>query len=322
MNNKIVLGQYYHGNSWIHSLDPRVKIIIIFLMMTGIFLIQDFLVLGIVIALCLIVIATSNVPFKRFLKSLKQIMLLLVFTFVFQILFNKQGNLVVDQVMNVNIYNLTILGIMLLSFIILYPYLPKKGLIFLFIILSFLFYQIYDLNVDPVWTYQLQIYEKGLSVAAFVVVRIFILILISSLLTLTTKPTDLNNGLEAVLSPFEKIGIKTSILAMMIAIALRFIPTLLNEAYKILKAQASRGVDFREGKLKDKVVQIVSLLIPMFIISFKRAEDLSDAMEARGYIPGEKRTKLNEMKMKVSDYLSLGVVLISVVTLIVLRVVS
>jgi energy-coupling factor transport system permease protein len=322
VNNKIVLGQYFHGNSWIHHLDPRIKIIIIFLLMTGIFLIEDFLILGIVIVLGLIVIATSKVPFKRFLKSLKQISILLVFTFVFQILFNKQGTLIINQTMNVNIYNMTILGLMLLTFIILYPHLPKKGLIFLMIIGVFFFYQIYDLNVDPVWTYQFEVYEKGLSVAAFVVIRIFILILISSLLTLTTKPTDLNNGLEAVLSPFEKIGIKTSILAMMIAIALRFIPTLLNEAYKILKAQASRGVDFKEGKLKDKVVQIVSLLIPMFIISFKRAEDLSDAMEARGYIPGEKRTKLNEMKMKLSDYISLCVVLASITVLVVLRIVS
>jgi energy-coupling factor transport system permease protein len=317
-----VLGQYFHGNSWIHLLDPRIKIIIIFLLMTGIFLIQDFLILGIVIVLGLTVIATSKVPFKRFLKSLKQISILLVFTFVFQILFNKQGTLIINQTMNVNIYNMTILGLMLLTFIILYPHLPKKGFIFLMIMGVFFFYQIYDLNVDPVWTYQFEVYEKGLSVAAFVVIRIFILILISSLLTLTTKPTDLNNGLEAVLSPFEKIGIKTSILAMMIAIALRFIPTLLNEAYKILKAQASRGVDFKEGKLKDKVVQIVSLLIPMFIISFKRAEDLSDAMEARGYIPGEKRTKLNEMKMKLSDYISLGVVLTSITVLIVLRIIS
>src|SRR5690606_12025828 len=102
------------------------------------------------------------------------------------------------------------------------------------------------------------------------------------LLTLTTKPTDLNNGLESVLSPLEKIGLKTSILAMMISIALRFIPTLINEADRILKAQASRGVDFKEGNIGQKVVQIISLLIPMFIVSFKRAEELANAMEARG----------------------------------------
>ena len=317
----MVFGQYYNANSWIHRLDPRVKIILIFLLMTAIFLVDEFLILGIIIVLGLIVIASSKVPFKRFLKSLKQISILLVFTFVFQVIFNKQGSLVIDQTMNVNVFNLAILGVMLILYFSLSKWLPKKGLIFLIILGIFAFYQVYDLNVDPVITYQFKVYEKGLTVAAFVVVRIFILILISSLLTLTTKPTELNNGLEAVLSPLEKIGLKTSILAMMIAIALRFIPTLLNEAFKILKAQASRGVDFKEGKLKDKVVQIVSLLIPMFIISFKRAEDLSDAMEARGYIPGEKRTKINEMKMKFTDYLSLVVVFIFVAALIVARVI-
>jgi energy-coupling factor transport system permease protein len=96
----------------------------------------------------------------------------------------------------------------------------------------------------------------------------------------------------------------------MISIALRFIPTLFNETNKILKAQASRGVDFNEGKFTEQVKQIVSLLIPMFVISIKRAEDLADAMEARGYIPGEKRTKLVEMKFKVLDYISMFIVII------------
>ena len=97
---------------------------------------------------------------------------------------------------------------------------------------------------------------------------------------------------------------------MMISIALRFIPTLFNETNKILKAQASRGVDFNEGKFTEQVKQIVSLLIPMFVISIKRAEDLADAMEARGYIPGEKRTKLVEMKFRLLDYISMFVVII------------
>lgn len=151
----------------------------------------------------------------------------------------------------------------------------------------------------------------------FIIARVFILLMFSSILMLTTKPTDLNNGLESLLSPFEKIGIKTSILAMMVSIALRYIPTLFNETEKILKAQASRGVDFNEGKLKDKISQIISLLIPMFVISFKRATELADAMEARGYIPGEKRTKLNEMKFKFKDVFSLIIAIaILIVTII------
>jgi len=320
MNNKIVFGQYYHADSWIHRLDPRVKIILIFLLMTAIFLIDDFLILGVAIFLGFVVIASSKVPIKRFLRSLRQIFVLLLFTFFFQIVFNRSGEMVLDLTMNINVFNLSILAFMLVIYGSLYKHIRKKGRWFLAILAVFVFYQIYTLNVDPVYTYRFMVYEKGLSTAGFVVLRILILILISSLLTLSTKPTDLNNGLEAVLSPLEKIGLKTSILAMMIAIALRFIPTLLNEAFKILKAQASRGVDFREGKLKDKIVQIVSLLIPMFIISFKRAEDLSDAMEARGYIPGEKRTKINEMRMKWTDVISLVVVIGLMVGLVYMRV--
>ena len=129
----------------------------------------------------------------------------------------------------------------------------------------------------------MHIYESGIVHGSFLVLRVFVIILASTTLTLTTKPTDLTNAIEWILKPLEKIKIKTSIFAMMISIALRFIPTLFNETNKILKAQASRGVDFNEGKFREQIKQIVSLLVPMFVISIKRAEDLADAMEARGY---------------------------------------
>jgi energy-coupling factor transport system permease protein len=145
-----------------------------------------------------------------------------------------------------------------------------------------------------------------------------VLIVSSAILTLTTKPTDLNNGLESLLKIFGK---KTSILAMMISIALRFIPTLFQETDKILKAQASRGVDFNEGKLREKISQVVSLLVPMFIISFKRAADLADAMEARGYIPGEKRTKLIKMQFTIKDVIYMFSVILLISFVIVYRVV-
>ena len=127
---------------------------------------------------------------------------------------------------------------------------------------------------------------------------------ITSLLPLSTMSTDINNGLEAVLAPLKIIKVPVGVFAMLISLTLRFIPTLLEESKKIMNAQASRGVDFQEGSLKDKVNQIISLLIPMFVISFKRAEDLSNAMEARGYIIGAKRTKLDELKLRWRDYLS------------------
>ena len=126
---------------------------------------------------------------------------------------------------------------------------------------------------------------------------------ITSLLTLSTMSTDINNGLEAVLSPLKLFKIPVGIFSMLISLTLRFIPTLMIESKKIMNAQASRGVDFSEGSLKDKVNQIIALLIPMFVISFKRAEDLSNAMEARGYIVGAKRTKIDELKLRWRDYL-------------------
>ena len=136
---------------------------------------------------------------------------------------------------------------------------------------------------------------------------IVIMIGITSLLTLSTMSTDINNGLEAVLAPLKIIKVPVGVFAMLISLTLRFIPTLLEESKKIMNAQASRGVDFQEGSLKDKVNQIISLLIPMFVISFKRAEDLSNAMEARGYIIGAKRTKLDELKLRWRDYLSYAI---------------
>ena len=132
---------------------------------------------------------------------------------------------------------------------------------------------------------------------------------ITSLLTISTMSTDINNGIEAILSPLKLIKIPVGVFAMLISLTLRFIPTLIAETRKIMNAQASRGVDFNEGSLKDKINQIISLLVPMFVISFKRAEDLSNAMEARGYIIGAKRTKIDELKLRWRDYLCLIIVL-------------
>ena len=164
----------------------------------------------------------------------------------------------------------------------------------------------YFISAGPqITTYQLTIYQAGVERAGFLFFRIIIVVMLSSLLTFTTMPTDLNNGLESVMKPFKYIGVSVSEIAMMLSITLRFIPTLLEETNKIMKAQASRGVDFSENKLKDKVVQIISLLIPMFVVSFKRAEDLANAMEARGYIIGAPRTKIDEMKIRYGDILAL-----------------
>jgi energy-coupling factor transport system permease protein len=122
--------------------------------------------------------------------------------------------------------------------------------------------------------------------------------------------TDINDGLEGILFPLKWIKLPVDVLAMMVSLTLRYIPTLLIETDKIMKAQASRGVDFKEASLKEKVTQVISLLIPVFVISFKRAEDLANAMEVRGYVIGQKRTKIDVLKVKYSDLVSLLIVVI------------
>jgi energy-coupling factor transport system permease protein len=149
------------------------------------------------------------------------------------------------------------------------------------------------------------VYYEGIERAGFILIRLIIMIGITSLLTISTMTTDINNGIEGLLAPLKVLHINVGVFSMLISLTLRFIPTLIEESKKIMKAQASRGVDFEEGKLKDKVTQIISLLIPMFVISFKRADELSNAMEARGYIIGESRTKLDELKLRWRDYLSI-----------------
>lgn len=314
--NNIAFGQYYNTTSFLHKLDPRTKIISLLFLMVSIFVVDldhnGYIYIGGLFLFVIILIILSRVPIKLYLKSLKQVLFIVLFSFIFQLLFNHNGEqfkYLPEITLNFSIINIGLSVLLLVIYIFTKKFIPFKFLYLLLVIVGIVTIWHFPLGMKVIKTATIKIYESGVVMGFFIIIRVFILLMFSSILMLTTKPTDLNNGLESLLSPFEKIGIKTSILAMMVSIALRYIPTLFNETQKILKAQASRGVDFSEGKLKDKVVQIVSLLIPMFVISFKRANELSDAMEARGYIPGEKRTRLNEMKLRFKDYFSLLIVL-------------
>ncbi|MBR0384974.1 MAG: energy-coupling factor transporter transmembrane protein EcfT [Erysipelotrichaceae bacterium] len=149
------------------------------------------------------------------------------------------------------------------------------------------------------------IYSDAVIQTAYIVVRLIMMIMITTLLTATTKPMDMTLGLEDLLLPLEKIKVPTHDIAMMISLALRFIPTLLDEAERIMKAQASRGVDMENGSLKEKVSAIMSLIVPMFISCFQRADDLADAMEARGYVVGAKRVRYKTLKFRLGDYVVL-----------------
>src|SRR5690625_3298687 len=149
--------------------------------------------------------------------------------------------------------------------------------------------------------YKFKIYSRGLIQGLAISMRFFLLILVTSLLTLTTTPMEITDAIEDMLQPLNRIKFPVHELALMMSISLRFIPTLMQETDKISKAQASRGVDFRSGPLKQRIKAIVPLLVPLFVSAFKRAEELAMAMEARGYQGGEGRTNLRELQFQKID---------------------
>lgn len=150
-----------------------------------------------------------------------------------------------------------------------------------------------------------KIYSDAIFQTLYIVIRLVLMIIITTLLTASTKPMDLTIAIEDLLSPFKVIGVPAHDIAMMISIALRFIPTLLEESQRIMKAQESRGVDLQEGSFKEKVMAILSLIVPLFVSSFQRADDLANAMEARGYNPGGKRVRYKQLKLVLRDYIML-----------------
>lgn len=245
MIRDITLGQFYPGDSWVHRLDARVKIIWTFVYIISLFLIKDFWgYIAILITLGLI-IGVSGVPLKFILKGLKPIFLIIVFTFTINMFMTKGTPLV-------SIGFLTIT-------------------------------------------------RQGLYNAIFMGSRLVLLIIGSSLLTLVTKPINLTDGIEKLLSPWQRVGLPAHELAMMMTIALRFIPTLLEETDKIMKAQMARGADFESGNIMNRAKSLIPLLVPLFISAFRIAQDLAMAMEARCYRGGSHRTRMNGMKLGRKD---------------------
>ena len=303
--DNIVIGQYVKGDSWIYRMDPRVKIISLVLFIVITFLLPNLISVACLLGGLFLLILTTKIPVIKMLKGLKGLLFLLSFTFVIQIAYGRTGDLLVSLPMQFGLYNMLISVGLLILFFLTVRFIPFKFIYFLiFVLLSFVS-QYYLKEQYLFGAYNIEIFQDGLERAGFVFLRVVIIVLISSLLTFSTSSTDLNNGLESVMKPLKVIKFPVSEMAMMLSITLRFIPTLLDETNKIMKSQASRGVDFKESKLKDKVTQIVSLLVPMFVISFQRAEDLANAMESRGYVIGAKRTKLDEMKIRFLDCMAL-----------------
>ena len=254
MLRDITLGQYYPGKSWVHRLDPRIKIIATLLFIIELFIVDNFI--GFVIAggMLAVVIAVSKVPVGYIMRGLKPIILILVFTFA----------------LNMFMVDGTIL-----------------------------------------WQWKfLKITEEGLRLAVFMAIRLILLLMGSSLLTLCTRPLALTDGIERLLSPFSRIGLPAHDIAMMMTIALRFIPTLLEEADKIIKAQQARGADFESGNLMHRVKSLIPVLVPLFVSALRIAMDLAMAMEARCYRGGENRTRMHEMKFKKRDYAAAAMMVI------------
>lgn len=306
--NNITFGQYVPGDSWVYKLDPRVKIILTILLIVILFLIPNLVGMFIALVAFLVMFLSTRISLWKVIKGLRPVLFLLAFTIVLQLIYTtgNSESVLYNFNMQIGLFQLLILIGIFIFYLFTKKFIPLK-IIYLLVIAIGMFLVLWLVKFDSfVWKdFNFIVYKEGVDNAVFIFVRIVLMIGITSLLTLSTMSIDINNGLEGVLSPLKLLKINVGIFSMLVSLTLRFIPTLLMESKKIMNAQASRGVDFQEGKLKDKVVQIISLLIPMFVISFKRAEDLSNAMETRGYIIGAKRTKLDELKLRWRDYVAI-----------------
>ncbi|HHT19917.1 MAG TPA: energy-coupling factor transporter transmembrane protein EcfT [Tissierellia bacterium] len=181
----------------------------------------------------------------------------------------------------------------------------------LFVIIFAFLMNIFFTRGTPIFSvWRISIAKEGIEMAFLMAARLILLIIGTSLLTLTSSPIRLTDGLEKAFSPLKKIGFPAHELAMMMTIALRFIPTLLEETDKIMKAQQARGADFESGNIFRRAKSLIPLLVPLFIAAFKRADELANAMEARGYRGGEGRTKLNPLIYQRRDYIAYGLILL------------
>lgn len=246
MIKDITIGQYIPGNSFIHKLDPRGKILISFIFVIDLFIVNNFKGYIFIVLFTAAAILISKVPFKFIYKGLKPIFVLILITAVLNVLMTSGST--------------------------------------------------------PIFAWKfIKIYPEGLKLAAFMILRLIFLIIGTSLLTLTTTPIELTDGIEKLLNPFKKIGVPAHELAMMMTIALRFIPTLMDETDKIMKAQMARGADFESGNIFQRAKSLIPLLVPLFISSFRRADELAMAMEARCYHGGEGRTRMKQLKLTGLD---------------------
>ena len=248
MLKDITLGQFFPGDSLLHRLDPRTKIVLLFFFLAAIFVFDSPLAYAALTAFTAALIAVSRVPLILMLKALKPLSWIIAFTFVIHLV-STPG----DAFFHVWLFDFT-------------------------------------------W--------QGAAKGFFIALRLALLILLSALLTYTTSPLALTDALETLMQPAKRVGVPAHEIAMMMTIALRFVPTLIEEADKIMKAQQARGADLTEGSVIERVKGFVPVLVPLFISAFRRADDLALAMEARCYRGGVGRTQMKALRISSIDYVA------------------
>lgn len=257
----IALGKYVPYNSFLHRLDPRVKLFVTIALLVAVFLpvkpyAMAYTVSGILLVLTIVMLLISHIRVKDIFVSLRSLWFLVLFLILVYIAVPKAEN--------------------------------ELGIA-------------WDVNG---WV----VYWDAFAEAGKVIIRLVTMIMITMILTSTTKPLDLTYGLEWYLTPLKVFRFPSAEVAMTISIALRFIPTLLEDASRVMRAQASRGVDFQHGRIASRITGITSLIVPLFVSSFIRSEELANAMECRGYDPRLKRTRYRVFRFHVRDLLALLVV--------------
>ncbi len=249
MLKDITLGQYFPGNSILHRLDPRVKIVLTVLYIVALFLAKSMLSFVFILCVTVLLVLLSRINLRVILKGMKPILFIMVFTMILNLFFTRgEGE-------------------------------PLVHVAFV------------------------RIYREGITTAVYMLVRIVCLLAGTSiLLTYTTSPITLTDGIEQLLAPLSVLHVPVHEFAMMMTIALRFIPTLIEETDKIMSAQKARGADFTSGSLLHRVRALIPILIPLFVSAFRRADELAIAMECRCYRGGAGRTRMNRLHMHIRDY--------------------
>lgn len=264
MMEKLIFGRYIPGNSWIHRLDPRAKLLSTIFFIFVIFLANNWQTYLVLFIFVLTAVLLSEIKMSFFINGIKPMIWLILFTVVLQVLFTGGGEVYFQW------------GILMVT-------------------------------------------SQGLMNGVFIFCRFVLIIFMSTLLTLTTMPLSLTDALEYLMRPLTALKVPVYEIALMLSIALRFVPTLMDETEKIMNAQRARGVDFGEGNVFQQMKAIVPLLIPLFVSSFNRAEELATAMEARGYSGGEGRTKFRKLDWSASDTLVMAVFVLITGALVLLR---